>query len=218
MSAKLGLPPGNTQGKGGTDKVSASALLLSPANWLLCPNCTVAISHPHRRLEEELGLARMSAGCHGELQQVQQELKAKKQLELELRESLRRAKEEGRAWRDEVTRMKAQLDKEESEVIQKLEERVQKLERQLRESQARITVGIQNTAIQRFEENTEAFLQTPFIREDKEGYVALEPVHGHQTDGSQLEESNKWSQMLEDVLGKHFDQLDCSLTKILSPK
>ena len=163
----------------------------------------------YRKLEEEVGVARMSAGCHSELQQVQQKLRAQLQVEQELRESLRRAKEEGGVCREELAKVKGRQGKGESQVVRKLEERVHKLEQQLRESQHN------SAAIKQFEEKAEAFLQNPIHSSNERTYVSLEPVHEHA--GSAVGEDMKWSGMLENVLGKHFDQLDCSLQNMLSP-
>lgn len=160
-----------------------------------------------------MSVARLSAGCQTELQQVQQELKAQLQLEQELRESLHRAKEEGGIWRENLSKLKSERDRQESELIHVLEQRVQNLERQLRESQLN-KEGAHITAIKKFNEQTEQLLRTP-VSTSEGGYVALEPLH--QLASSEVEESERWTKVLEDVLGKHFDQLDCSVQRILSP-
>ena len=133
------------------------------------------------------------------------------ELEQELRESLHRAKEEGGVWRAELSKVKAERNRQESEVIHKLEQRVQNLEHQLRENQLN-TERSHSAAIKQFTQQAEQLLQGPLHLEGPQGYVALEPVH-QQTNSE--DDSERWSKLLENVLGKHFDQLDCTLQNII---
>ena len=154
-----------------------------------------------------------SACSQSGLYHLQQELRAKQQLEGELRESLRQAKEEGRVWREELSRVKVQAERKESETVHKLEQRLQRLESQLRESKED-TQGGHNPAITRFRDQAELLAHSPVTTEGGRGYVALEPL---QVVPPTSQSDEKWSKLLESVLGKHFDQLDSSLQKILSP-
>lgn len=168
----------------------------------------------YRELEDQANVARLSTGCQSELQQLQQELREHLQLERELRESLRRAKEEGGVWRAELSKVKAEQYRHESEVINKLEHRVLNLEHQLRENQLN-TEKSHSAVIKQFTEQAEQLVQSP-LNLKGQGYVALEPVH--QQASSEVEDGERWSKLLENILGKHFDQLDCSLQNIiLSP-
>ena len=74
------------------------------------------------------------------------------QLERELRESLHRAKEEGGVWRAELSKVKAEQYRQESELIHRLEQRVQNLEHQLRENQLN-TEKSHSAAIKQFTED-----------------------------------------------------------------
>ena len=196
-----------------------------------------------RDLEEKVGVASLSASCQSELEQtrgrvttllegerrLKEELGIKLEMEKRLREELNRAKRDGDKWKQQLDKVKIQQGRQESEVVQLLEERVQKLEHQLRESQQTSSGGApQNTnneAIGRFEEEAERLIRTPVgVTNSGHGYVALEPVHPHHHRAAANREgegeggdSEQWSQLLESVLGKHFDQLDSSLQKMLSP-
>ena len=135
------------------------------------------------------------------------------QLEQELRESLHRAKVEGGLWRAELSKIKCEEDRQENQVIYKLEQRVQILEHQLRENQLNTENCSNSAAIKQFTEQAEQLVQSP-LNLGGGRYVALEPVH--QQTGLEVEDSEKWSKLLENVLGKHFDQLDCSLQNIIA--
>lgn len=153
-------------------------------------------------------MARTSAS---ELHQVQQELSAKKLVEQQLRDSLKEAEEKGAMCKEELRRMKVHAERKESETVHKLEQRLQRLESQLRESEESRQSG-HGAAIIRFEEQVDRLTQCPPTGDGGGGYVALHPTPSN-LDGS----NERWSKLLENMLGKHFDQLDCSLQKILSP-
>ena len=161
----------------------------------------------YSQLEEKLGVARTSAS---ELHQVQQELSAKKLVEQQLRDSLKQAEEKGAMCKEELRRMKVHAERKESETVHKLEQRLQRLESQLRESEESRQSG-HGAAIIRFEEQVDRLTQCPPTGDGGGGYVALHPTPSN-LDGS----NERWSKLLENMLGKHFDQLDCSLQKILS--
>jgi hypothetical protein len=162
----------------------------------------------------------------GKVATLREELSTHSEMEKGLREELNRTRREGDKWKQQLDKVKVQHGRQESEVVRRLEERVQKLEQQLRESLRNSGRGgtLQNTrneAIGRFEAETERVIDTPAAGGTNVGcgYVALEPVHTHHHHPSEREggESEQWSQLLEGVLGKHFDQLDSSLQRMLSP-
>ena len=161
----------------------------------------------------------MSADCESELEEVRGKLLAQLEAEKKLREELSRAKKEGGKWKQQLDKVKVQQGRQESEVVQRLEERVQKLEHQLRESQRISDEGgvSQNEAIGQFKQQVEELSGTPIGLTNGSGYVALEPVHHLPTSREREGDTEQWSQLLETVLGKHFDQLDSSLHKMLSP-
>ena len=193
-----------------------------------------------------MGVASLSASCQSELEQMRgkvttllegerrlkEELRSQLETEKRLREELNRAKRDGDKWKQQLDKVKVQQGRQESEVVRRLEERVQKLEHQLRESRQTSSEGgapqnTKNEAIGRFEEEAERLIHTPVGPTNSgHGYVALEPVrphhHGHPAAASREGEgeggeSEQWSQLLESVLEKHFDQLDSSLQRMLSP-
>lgn len=184
-----------------------------------------------------MGVANLSTSCQSELEQMKgkvttlrEELGAHMEVEKGLREELHRTKREGDKWKQQLDKVKVQQGREESEVVQRLEERVQKLEHQLRESHRSSGRGgtpqnANNEAIGRFEVEAERVIHSPVGgASGGYGYVALEPVHTHHHHHPAApsgegggRESEQWSQLLEGVLGKHLDQLDSSLQKMLSP-
>ena len=197
-----------------------------------------------RDLEEKVGVASLSASRQSELEQMRgrvmsllegerrlkEELGTQLEMEKRLREELNRAKRDGDKWKQQLDKVKVQQGRQEREVVQRLEERVQKLEHQLRESRQTNSEGgapqdTKNEAIGRFEEEAERLICTPVgVTNSCHGYVALEPVHpNHHPAAANREgegeggEGEQWSQLLESVLGKHFDQLDSSLQRMLSP-
>lgn len=186
-----------------------------------------------------MGVANLSASYQSELEQMKgkvttlrKELGAHLEVEKGLRDELHRTRREGDKWKQQLDKVKVQQGQEESEVVRRLEERVQKLEHQLRESHRSSGRGetpqsTKNEAIGRFEAEAERVVDSPVGGASGGcGYVALEPVHPHhhhnhhpaapsgEGEGGQREQ---WSQLLEGVLGKHFDQLDSSLQRMLSP-
>ena len=168
----------------------------------------------YRNLEKQVGVAKMSTTCQSELQKVQKELKAQLEVEQGLREALQRAKDEGCTWKEELTYLKGQQVKQDSEVVRMLEQRVQKLEHQLKEAEHSKGRESCSAAIEQFQDLAEAFIQTP-VDGGHDGYIALEPVY--KPNSSETEDTEKWAKLLENILGKHFDQLDTSLQNILSP-
>lgn len=186
-----------------------------------------------------MGVASLSTGSQSELEQLRgkvvtllegerrlkEEVGTHFEMEKRLREELNRAKREGDNWKRQLDKVKVQLGRQESEVVRRLEERVQKLEHQLRESHRSSSgeggppANTENEAIGRFEVEAERLIHTPTGGANGGcGYVALEPVlpSQHPAPGEGAE-SEQWSQLLENVLGKHFDQLDSSLQRMLSP-
>ncbi len=184
-----------------------------------------------------MGVASLSASYQSELEQMRgkvatlrEELGAHSEMEKGLREELNRTRREGDKWKQQLDKVKVQHGRQESEVVRRLEDRVQKLEQQLRESHRSngrkgTPQNTKNDAIGRFEVEAERVIHTPPAAAGGGGtnvgcgYVALEPVHTHHHHPSEREggESEQWSQLLEGVLGKHFDQLDSSLQRMISP-
>ena len=194
-----------------------------------------------------MGVANLSASYQSELEQMKgkvttlrKELGAHLEVEKGLRDELHRTRREGDNWKQQLDKVKVQQGQEESEVVRRLEERVQKLEHQLRESHRSSGRGetpqtTKNEAIGRFEAEAERVVHSPVGGASGRvvdspvggagggcGYVALEPVHPHHHPAAPSGEGEggereQWSQLLEGVLGKHFDQLDSSLQRMLSP-
>ena len=188
-----------------------------------------------------MSIGSLSASCQNELEQMRgkvmtllegerqlkHEVSAHLEVEKRLREELNKAKRDRDNWKQQLDKVKIQHESHESEVVRGLEERVQKLEHQLREShhssgEGEAPPNTKNEAIGRFEEEAERLIHTPVgVTNSGRGYVALEPVHHHQPQPSASRreggDDDRWSQLLESVLGKHFDQLDSSLQRMLSP-
>ena len=171
-----------------------------------------------------MSVVRSSVSCQSELEQMRgqvttllegerrlkDELRSHLEMETRLNEELSRAKRETDKWKQLLDKVKVQQASQESEVVRRLEDRVQKLEHQLRESQHTSSSegrATQCEAIGQFEEQTERLIHTP-------GPVDMTSSGQRHTEGGQ---SEQWSQLLESVLGKHFDQLDSSLQRMLSP-
>ena len=189
-----------------------------------------------RDLERKVDLTRVSAGGQSELANMQEkvtrlmeaerrlneELRAHSDMEKRLTEELTRTKKERDKWKRQLDEVKVRQNIRESEVVQRLEERVHKLERQLREGQHRSTEGgaPRNEAIGQFEREAERLIHGAPVgvtHSSAAGYVSLEPLPAHPAGREGGVKREQWSQLLENVLGKHFDQLDSSLEKILTP-
>ena len=174
-----------------------------------------------------MSVARLSTSCWSELEQmkgkvttllegerrVKEELSTHMEMEKRLKEELSRAKREGDKWKQQLDKVTVHQARQESEVVRRLEERVQKLEHQLRESQRTSSSeggATQSGAIGQFEEQAERLIHTP-------GPVDMTSSGCGYAASREVGEGEQWSQLLESVLGKHFDQLDNSLQRMLSP-